>query len=130
MMNLSTIEILATILIVIVLIKIGVVIINPKIWLNLIAKIYTIPALISVVGFVLSILVLYFIINSGTSILEVLAVCLFVALLMMTALANYSNEFIAWISDQDILEIARKLWLYSAVWLFLLIWGMYTLLTV
>lgn len=128
-MNLSSIEVLATILIVIAVAKIIMMILSPQNWLNLVGKIYTIPALVTIVGFSLSVLVLYFIINSGISIIEILAVCLFIVLLMMTGLANYADELILWIKNQEFVQMIKKLWLYSAVWLFLIIWGIYVLLS-
>ena len=128
-MNLSSIEILATILILLAIIKIIVITINPQTWLSFIRNVYKMPALIAAIGALLSLLVLYFIINSGISIVEVLAVCLFIALLMLVGLANYADQLIAWMQKQDFVDILKQLWLYSAIWIFLLIWGAYTLLS-
>jgi hypothetical protein len=128
-MNFNSIEILAAILIIIAITKIIVMIVQPKIWLNLVENIYTVPAVITIIGFLLSALVLYFILKSGISIVEILAICLFIALLMMTGLANYTDDFFAWVKKQEIANILKQLWLYSAIWLFLLIWGAYTLLS-
>ena len=127
-MNLNSIEILAAIIIIIAIVKISLLILNPKIWMSLIEKIYTKPAVITVLGFLLTLLVLYFIINSGVSIIVVLAVCLFVSLLMITGLATFADEIIAWIKSQDITGVIKRLWLYSAMWIFLIIWGAYALL--
>jgi len=128
-MNINAIEILALILILIALIKIVIVIINPIAWLSYIEKLYSVPAAVSSIGFILSVLVLYFIIHSGVSILEVLAVCLFVALLMMMGLANYAGEFSALIKNQNISQILKKMWLYFTFWILLIIWGIYELIT-
>ncbi len=125
----NTIDILASILIVIALIKIIILVINPNAWSGLLSKIYTIPGVISVVGFLLSVLTLYFILNAGISIIEILAVCLFIALLMLTGLANYSEEFIVWLDRQNLIKMVKRLWLYSSIWLVLIIWGIYALLT-
>jgi hypothetical protein len=128
-MNLNSIEILAAILIIIAIVKVVIMILNPHAWLNLIERMYSIPSVISVIGFLLSVLVLYFIINSGITIVEILAVCLFIALLMITGLANYADEVIVWIREQDIVNVVKQIWLYSAMWLFLIVWGAYTLLS-
>ncbi|MFK8027788.1 MAG: hypothetical protein AB8C40_06970 [Gammaproteobacteria bacterium] len=125
----NAIDILASILIVIALVKIIILVINPNAWGGLLSKIYTIPGVISVVGFLLSVLTLYFILNAGISIIEILAVCLFIALLMLTGLANYSEEFIVWLDRQNIIKMVKRLWLYSSIWLVLIIWGIYALLT-
>lgn len=127
-MNLSVIEILASILIIMVLIKVIIFILDPKIWLNFISKIYTAPAIMTVIGFLLSVLVLYFIVNAGISIVEILAVCLFIALLMLTGLANYAEDLVSWVREQEVANVIKNLWLYSAMWLFLIIWGIYILL--
>lgn len=127
-MDFSAIEILAAILIVMAMIKLVMILINPQAWLSFIRKIYTMPVLITGIGFLLSLLVLYFIINSGISIIEVLAVCLFIALLMVVGLASYADQLISWLQKQNIIDVLKRLWLYSAIWLFLLIWGAYSLL--
>ncbi|MFK7794762.1 MAG: hypothetical protein AB8B89_05385 [Gammaproteobacteria bacterium] len=128
-MNFDSIELLAAVLIVIAAVKVIVMIINPQLWLKLVGKIYTVPAIVTIVGFVLSLLVLYFIVNSGISIVEILAVCLFIALLMMMGLANYADELISWFKAQEFFEVIKKLWLYSAIWIFLIVWGAYALLS-
>ncbi|MDW3094815.1 MAG: hypothetical protein R8G33_03995 [Gammaproteobacteria bacterium] len=128
-MNLSVIEILASILIILAVVKVIILILNPQIWLNFISKIYTVPIVMTVIGFILSVLVLYFIVNAGISIVEILAVCLFIALLMLTGLANYAGDLVAWIKQQEIVNVIKNLWLYSAMWLFLIIWGIYILIT-
>jgi len=127
-MNANTIEILAAILIFIALAKIIMVVVNPTAWMNLINKVYSVPAIVSSVGFLLSLLVLYFIVNSGISIVEILAVCLFVALLMVAGLANYANEFSALIERQGVIQIMKKMWLYFTAWIFLIGWGIYALM--
>ena len=128
-MSFSVIEILASILIILAVIKVIILVIDPQIWLNFISKLYTSPTVMTVIGFMLSLLVLYFIINAGISIVEILAVCLFIALLMLTGLANYADNLVAWIRDQEVINVIKNLWLYSAMWLFLIIWGIFILLT-
>jgi len=107
-MNPNSIEVLAIILIIIAIVKIIMMILNPRIWLTLVGKIYAIPTVISIIGFMLSALVLYFIIHSGVSIVEVLAIGLFVALLILTGLANYADELILWLRKKALLMLLKN----------------------
>ena len=126
-MQFTAIEILALILIVIVAIKVIIILINPNLWYRFVEKLYVVPQLISIVGLILSVLVLYFIINAGISIVEILAVCLFVALLMLTGLANYADDIIGWAKEQDVVFMVKRLWIYTLVWVLLIAWGIQAL---
>jgi len=122
-MTFGTLEILALILILIAAIKLLIFLINPQLWYRFLEKIYAKPQFISITALLLAGLVLYLLISSGVTIIEILAVCLFVALLMTTGIAKYANEIIAWTKKQDIVFIVKELWLYTLVWLLLLAWG-------
>ena len=122
-MNFGILEILALILIVATLIKVIIFLIKPQMWINFIEKLYAKPQLISNVALILGILVLYLLIISGVTIVEILAVCLFVALLMATGFSKYAGQIIAWAKEQEVVSVVRKLWLYTLVWLLLLAWG-------
>ncbi len=126
-MEFGTLEILALILIVLVAIKVAVVSINQNAWFGFVEKIYVLPQLMSVIGLILAALVLYFIINSGISIIEILAVCLFIALLILTGMANYAEEIIAWARQQDLVVLMKRLWLYTVAWILLIAWGIQAL---
>ncbi len=123
MENLNEIEILALILIIIAVIKLIVFIINPYMWVDFVEKLYSAPQLIAYAAFGASLVVLYFLINSGLSIIEILAVSLFIVLLMLTGLANYADDAIIWIREQDITAMLKKLWMYSLAWILLIAWG-------
>ena len=122
-MNFGTLEILALILIAVAAIKLIILIINPDIWYTFIEKLYSKPQLISIIALLLAAYVLYLIINSGVTIVEILAVCLFIALLMMVGIAQYAGEIVSWVREKDHIFIMKELWLYTIVWLLLLIWG-------
>ena len=126
-MEFGTLEILALILIVLVAIKVVVVSIEPNVWYRFVEKLYVVPQVMSIVGLILAALVLYFIVNSGISIVEILAVCLFIALLMLTGMANYADELIAWARQQDLPELMKRLWLYTIAWVLLIAWGIQAL---
>lgn len=122
-MSFGTLEILALILIAIAAIKLIILIINPDIWYIFIEKLYSKPQFISIIALLLAALVLYLIINSGVTIVEILAICLFIALLMMVGIAQYAGEIVNWVREKDHIFIMKELWLYTIVWLLLLIWG-------
>ena len=119
----SAIETLALILITLAIIKIVIFLYNPKLWFNFIEKIYSAPSLVSALGFVASLVVLYLLINAGITITEILAVSLFIVLLMVTGLANYADEIMGWVRGQDFVLMMKRLWLYSIAWILLIAWG-------
>jgi hypothetical protein len=122
-MNIGILEVLAIILIVISAIKIVIFIVNPQLWYSFIQRIYSKPAMASLIAFILAAVVLYLLLISGVTIVEILAVCLFVALLIAIGLAKYADRLIGWVKEQDIVFVVKELWLYTLVWLLLLAWG-------
>lgn len=122
-MTFGTLEILALILIAITVIKLIVFLISPQLWYRFVEKLYIKPQLVSVVALLLAALVLYFLVVSGVTIVEILAVCLFVVLLMAIGIAKYADKIIGWAKEQDIVFIVKELWLYTLVWILLLAWG-------
>ncbi len=122
-MNYGTLEILALILIAITAIKLLVFIFNPQWWYSFIEKMYKYPPITSFIAFVLAMVVLYLLQVSGVSIVEILAVSLFIALLIAIGFAKYSEKLISWVKEQDIVLVLKEVWLYTLVWLLLLAWG-------
>ena len=122
-MTFGTLEILALILILITAIKLIIFLINPQLWYSFIEKIYSKPPLTSFVAFLLAAIVLYFLLKSGVTIVEILAVCLFVALLIAIGVAKYTDKLIPWVKEQNIVLILKEVWLYTLVWLLLIAWG-------
>ena len=122
-MNFGTIEILASILIAITAIKLLVFIVNPQWWYSFIEKVYSSPAITSLIAFILAMVVLYFLVLSGITIVEILAVSLFIVLLIAIGLAKYADKLIPWIRDQNIVSVLKEVWLYTLVWLLLIAWG-------
>ena len=123
MMAFGVLEILALILISITLIKLLTFLIDPKIWYRFLEGFYRDTTIASFIAFVLAIVVLYFLLQAGVTIVEILAVCLFIALLIVIGLAKYANDLIPWIKNQDIVAVLKEVWLYTLVWLLLIAWG-------
>lgn len=122
-MTFGTLEILALILISITVIKLIIFIISPQSWYSFIEKIYSKPSLTSFVAFLLAAVVLSLLLKSGVTIVEILAVCLFIALLIAIGVAKYTDKLIPWVKEQNIVFILKEVWLYTLVWLLLLVWG-------
>jgi hypothetical protein len=127
-MQTSTIEVLAAVLIVLSVVKLVVISVNGPAWLALAKALYSRPLVTSAVSYVLAGLVLYFLLQSGLTIVQILAVCLFVVLLLVPGFAPCASEVLRWFEGEDLRQILKDQWLYVVVWLVLLGWGIYALL--
>ena len=122
-MTFGPLEVLATLLIAFSVIKLAVVLISPQAWLNFAKKIYAKPQVTSAVGLVLAAIVLFILVSSGITIVEILAVTLFVVLLIVIGMARYGEEIIDWAQKQDVKAMLKESWLYTLIWVVLLGWG-------
>ncbi len=120
----NVIEILALILIVISAVKILTILVAPKSWLNFAKKFYVKPRVTSAIALVLAAVLLYFLIGAGITIVEILAIALFVAMLLLIGLSLYMKEMMKKIDSKKIL---KEQWLYTLIWVALLAWGIYEL---
>ena len=128
-MNTSAIEILAAILIGVVVLKLAVVLVNVQGWIALAKTVYAKPIATSAVSYLLASLVLYVLLTSGLTIVQVLAVCLFVVLLIVPGFAPYAHRLLGCFDNKSLGDILKEQWLYMAVWMILLGWGAYELLS-
>ena len=123
-MTFTSIEWLAFGLILLTTIKILVVLVNPKLWLSFSKRIYKKPAVTSFVAFVLGAVVLYYLIQSGITIVQILAVTVFTALLLIIGLASEVPHMIK--KYEAMIKKGspwREYWFYSLIWITLLVWG-------
>ena len=119
----TPIGIIALILIIISAIKIVVILVNPKSWADFVKKLWSNPMITSVISFILAAIVLYYLIQSGLTIVQILAVTLFVALLMAVGIGMYASEMISMATKMLKKGVLKKAWLYTLIWIVLLIWG-------
>lgn len=126
-MHASAIEVLAAALIVFAVVKLAVVLVNFRAWIALAKKLYARPMLTSVVSYVLAGLALYVLLNAGLTIVQILAVASFVVLLLVPGIAPYASVMLSWFENKDLGQIMKEQWLYTAVWVVLLGWGVYEL---
>lgn len=123
-MAFTSIEIIALVMIVLAVIKIGVLLVNPKSWMNFAKNLYSKPKAVSSVALILAAIVLYYLIQSGLGIVEILAVTAFVSLLILVGLAK---EIKPLMKKYDAIirkgNLWKENWLYTLIWVILLIWG-------
>jgi len=119
----TALQVIAVILMVVTAIKLAVVLASPRSWIAFARRLYVYPSATSAVALVLAVVVFYFLLASGMTIVQILAVCVFVALLLVVGMASYSAELLNWLERQDLSAMIRRMWLYIAIWLALLAWG-------
>ena len=126
-MNLSAIQVLAGLLIVLAAVKLAVVLVSPKVWVRFMKRVYAVPPVTSAIALLLAAIVLYLLLLSGLTIVQVLAVTVFVSLLLVAGGAPFSGQLIGWLETQSLTTILRAQWLYVVVWVGLLAWGAWAL---
>ena len=118
-MAFTPVEIIALVIIVVGLIKIAVLLVNPKAWMNFAKSLYAKPKAVSAIAFVLAAIVFYYIIQE-ISIVQILAVTAFVALLILFGMAPEVPHLI---KRFNVRNIWKDYWLYTLIWVILLVWG-------
>tara|TARA_Y100000034_G_scaffold117861_1_gene157826 strand:+ start:274 stop:663 length:390 start_codon:yes stop_codon:yes gene_type:complete len=128
-MALTTVEIIALIVILASAIKIVILLINPKAWMDFAKNVYSKPQLTSLVSLALAGVVLYYLLQAGITIVQILAVTAFVSLLVLVGLASeiqpLMKKYESMIRKGN---LWREYWLYTLVWVALMTWGLYEIL--
>jgi hypothetical protein len=117
------IEISAALLILLAVVKLIVLSFNAPAWLTAVRALYARPALTAIVSYLLAGLVLYGLLESGLTIVQILAVCLFLVLLIVPGFAPYISEVLRGLEGKTLWQMLREQWLYTLVWMLLLGWG-------
>ena len=120
----TALEVIATILAVLVLVKISVVLVNPGLWIKKVAgPIFDNPALTTAVYAGLAIVVGYFVFASLT-IVEVAAVMAFTSLLMGVGMLPYAKPFLKIAEEMaaNRSELLRNVWLSIVIWVGISLW--------
>src|SRR3989338_4532993 len=94
-MALNPIGIMALFIALFALIKIIVLLINPKHWMKVVRFIYGNPKTTSVISLILAAITLYYLLQQLT-IVHIFAVILFLWLLMILCMSAYSKETMIW----------------------------------
>ena len=119
-MSLTTIEVLATIVLVIGVLKILSLLLAPSWFANFADKLYSCPKSLKTISLILSAIVLYFLIGAGVTIVEILAVSLFISLFIAVGLGSYGKTIM---SKIDFKTVLKEHWLYTILWIALMAWG-------
>ena len=120
----TPIGIIALILIIISAIKIIVILVNPKSWADTVKKIWANPMVTSIISLILAAIVLYYLVwVEGLTIVQILAVTAFIVLLMAVGIGMYAKEVISMSTRLLKKGVLKKAWLYTLIWIVLLIWG-------
>ena len=122
----TSIEVLATIFAVLVLVKMAFIRTNPKAWMNFAQPILRNSVVALLVYLVLAAVVGYFIFSSMT-IVQVGAVMLLTSLLMGVGLAPYS-QLILKVGEEILTEGLGKAWLSMLIWTGISVWVLYGVL--
>ncbi|MDP2240551.1 MAG: hypothetical protein Q8K18_10380 [Burkholderiales bacterium] len=128
-MQFGILEILALILIGIAAIKIVLLFTNWPLWILWMKRIYARPQVVAVVALALAAALLYALVASGMSIVQILAVSLFVVLMLMAGIAPYASRLMAWVETRSIAQLLADAWLYTLAWVLLLAWGLWEIVT-
>lgn len=120
----TAIETIAGIIIIFSAIKILVILVNPAAWMNFARSLYSKPGAVKTVAFVLAAIVLYYLVQSGLTIVDILAVTAFVALLVLIGLAGEVDDLIKKYQGKvKAGRILKDYWFYTLLWIILLVWG-------
>ncbi len=114
-------------LIVLAVVKLITLAVNAPAWHSAMRALYARPALTAGISYLLAGLVLAVLLTSGLTIVQVLAVCLFVVLLIVPAFAPYMGEVLRGLEGKSLGQMLREQWLYTVGWMILLGWGCYAL---
>lgn len=123
-MNFTSVEWIALVVVILSVVKMLVLLVKPQAWMNFAKGVYGKPAVTSFVALILAAIVLYYLTQSGITIVQILAVTAFVALIIMIGLAPEVPYFIK--KYQAMIKQGRlwkEYWLYALVWIALLAWG-------
>jgi len=125
----NAINYMALIILVVAAIKMIVILVSPKAWLNIVVKkVWAKPILTMIITLILAGVSLYYLIGAGITIAEIFAVMLFMSLLAAVGVAVYAKEMLG--SANKLLanrNILKKSWLYIIIWIALIVWGFYAL---
>jgi len=122
-MGYTPVETIALILVVAVVIKLVVLFIKPKSWMNFATKLWSNPSLTRVILLVLSAIVFYYLIQEIT-IVQILAIMAFVSLLIGIGFTNNIKSLISIYKKQKKKgNLLKEYWLLILIWIFLLAWG-------
>ncbi len=126
----TALEVLATIFAVLILVKLLMIMVNPKAWLGLAEGMFKMRAEITALYAVLAVVIGYFVFTS-LSVVQVAAVMLFTSILIALGMFQYSTAILEIMRRTPTTgpEIFRKNWLTIIIWMTISIWTLYVVFT-
>ncbi len=123
-MAFTSVEIIALIVLVAATIKILMLAIKPAGYMKFAKAVYKRPAITRVIAFILAGVVLYYLINSGLTIVQILATTAFVALLIVIGLAGDVKDLLKkYQADIKAGKLWKRYGFYTLLWVALMVWG-------
>lgn len=121
----TSIENIALVLIALTIIKVFVLLVKPQAWMSFAKGIYSKPQAVKFFGFILAVIVFYYLhYVNGITVIQILAVTTFVALMFMIGLASEVDPLIK--KYQARIKkgtMWKDFWFYTLLWLVLIGWG-------
>jgi hypothetical protein len=127
-MSSRMIDLFAALLILLAIVKVVVLSVHTPNWLGAAKALYANRTVTVIVSYALAGVVLYGLLDSGLTIVQILAVSLFVVLLVIPGVAPYMGEVLRGLEGNTFRQMLREQWLYTLVWMLLLGWGTWALL--
>lgn len=127
-MNSTITQALAALLLLLSAVKLVTLAIRPRAWFEWVRRIYRHPQRVSGVALACAALVLWLLVRSGLDIVQILAVCFFMSLMMMAGLVPYVPRLLEWMEFRDFGQLTRQQGPYILAWMILLLWGAFELL--
>ena len=125
----TPLEIIATIFAILILVKVSIVMMNPKLWLKVAEPAMRNYTLTAVVYAIIAVIVGYYIFAS-LNIVQVAAVMLFTAILIGLGLLPFHKHFMK--IGQEMSEsrsvMFQKVWLQIVIWVAMAVWVLYAVL--
>ncbi len=125
---LSSVEIIALVVTLLVIVKIIFLVFSPRTWLSMVSKIYSRPKLISLIALIIAAFVLNFLLKE-VSITQVFAVTAFISLIIISGIAFFARDIIKLKESIISRNYAKKYWWYILIWLLLAVWVLEEILT-
>jgi hypothetical protein len=122
------IDVLAALLIGLAVVKVLVLAIHTPAWLGFAKVLAANRTVTTLVFYVLAGVMLSMLLASGLTIEQILAVCLFAAVLIMPGLVPYMDHVLRALEGRTFGQMMREQWFYTLIWAVLLTWGAYALL--
>lgn len=125
----TTIEILALIAAILVLLKFVLILISPKFWMKLATSIMKQNLLMQIIYFLLALVVGYYLYSAGVTIVQLFGLMLFFSLLYGFSMMFFPKPMHEFVKDfpKDRKKLVLKAWLPWLIWVVLALWTLYAL---